>query len=42
MPLALRRANVSRRSGSWSETDFDVFDATPVWSPATSMAGLFL
>jgi hypothetical protein len=26
MPLALRRANVSRRSGPWSETDFDVFD----------------
>jgi hypothetical protein len=24
--LVLRRANVSRPSGSWSETDFDVFD----------------
>jgi hypothetical protein len=26
MPLILRRANLSRRSGSWSEHDFDVFD----------------
>jgi hypothetical protein len=24
--MILRRANVSRPSGSWSETDFDVFD----------------
>jgi hypothetical protein len=26
MALALRRASISRASGSWSETDFDVFD----------------
>src|SRR5260370_5872506 len=26
MPLVLRRANVSRPGGSWSEDDFDVFD----------------
>jgi hypothetical protein len=26
MPLLLRRANVSRKGGSWSEHDFDVFD----------------
>lgn len=26
MQLILRRANLSRPSGSWSETDFDVFD----------------
>ena len=26
MPLILRRANVSRKGGPWSETDFDVFD----------------
>jgi hypothetical protein len=26
MPLALRHANASRRSGSWSNHDFDVFD----------------
>jgi hypothetical protein len=26
VPLILRRADVSRPSGSWSETDFDVFD----------------
>ena len=24
--LILRRASVSRPSGSWSETDYDVFD----------------
>jgi hypothetical protein len=26
MPLVLRRANISRSGGPWSETDFDVFD----------------
>jgi hypothetical protein len=26
MQLILRRANISRRSGSWSETDYDVVD----------------
>jgi hypothetical protein len=26
MQLALRRASISRPSGSWAETDFDVFD----------------
>jgi hypothetical protein len=26
MLLILRRASISRPSGSWSETDFDVFD----------------
>jgi hypothetical protein len=26
--LTLRRASASRPSGSWSETDFDVFDGT--------------
>jgi hypothetical protein len=26
MHLVLRRANISRSGGSWSETDFDVFD----------------
>jgi Outer membrane efflux protein len=26
MPLVLRRANVSRKGGPWSETDYDVFE----------------
>jgi hypothetical protein len=26
MQLILRRANISRPGGSWSETDYDVFD----------------
>jgi hypothetical protein len=26
LPLTLRRANVSRKSGDWNDDDFDVFD----------------